>query len=109
MSNSTLSEQEKASWKKSFRNPDNPYVERSPYDTDRGNLIGIDPSRISKQDLLDLGHARSPLKSIRAKCLDCCGGSESEVRKCTALHCPSWSFRMGRNVFHAKAKRGTND
>lgn len=84
------------------------YLEPSPYDSDGGNLIGVSPIRLSKQGLLDLGHPASPIKSIRAKCLDCCGGSESEARKCTALACPLWPLRMGRNVYHASAKGGAN-
>jgi len=38
---------------------------------------------------------------IRAHCLDCCGGSSDEVRKCTALDCPSWPFRIGTNPWRA--------
>jgi hypothetical protein len=43
--------------------------------------------------------APSPLKVIRAKCVDCCGGQVGEVRKCVATTCPLWSFRMGHNPF----------
>ena len=35
-------------------------------------------------------------KAIRLKCLDCCCGSASEVRRCEVLKCPLWKFRMGR-------------
>lgn len=100
--------QKKARLKRSFSNPLNPYLQTSPYDADGENLIGVIPSRISKADLLDLGHPPSPIKAIRAKCLDCCGGSESEARKCTALNCPLWPLRMGRNLYHASAKRDAN-
>lgn len=37
-------------------------------------------------------------KAIRLKCLDCCCGQPSEVRKCPAVDCPLWRFRMGREV-----------
>lgn len=37
----------------------------------------------------------SPLKAIRAKCIDCCCGSKHEVKMCTAKNCPLWLFRMG--------------
>lgn len=37
----------------------------------------------------------SPLKAIRAKCLDCCCGQIVEVRYCTALKCPLNPYRMG--------------
>lgn len=29
---------------------------------------------------------------IRLKCLECCGWSRSEVRKCEAVECPLWRF-----------------
>jgi hypothetical protein len=39
----------------------------------------------------------TPMKAIRAKCLDCCGGQPSEVRKCPAIECPLYRYRFGRN------------
>ena len=39
----------------------------------------------------------SPLKAIRLKCLDCCGGEAKEVRKCEIQTCSLWPNRMGRN------------
>jgi len=38
----------------------------------------------------------TPLKAIRSKCLDCCAGSSTEVKLCTALKCPLWKLRFGR-------------
>ncbi len=35
----------------------------------------------------------TPLKAIRTRCMDCCGGSRSEVRKCVAHDCASWPGR----------------
>lgn len=43
--------------------------------------------------------APPPLKTIRAKCLDCCAGSAHEVRECASTNCPLWPFRMGRNPY----------
>ena len=43
--------------------------------------------------------APPPLKTIRAKCLDCCAGSAHEVRECPSTNCPLWSYRMGRNPY----------
>jgi hypothetical protein len=40
-------------------------------------------------------------EAIRAKCLDCCCGSPSEVRRCAALDCPLWPFRMGTDPYRA--------
>ncbi|GLQ25136.1 hypothetical protein GCM10007853_30100 [Algimonas ampicilliniresistens] len=81
------------------------YLEVSPYDADRGEKVGVNPASLSKREILDLGHPPSPIKAIRAKCLDCCGGVISEVRKCTALGCALWPLRMGKNVYHARATR----
>jgi len=39
----------------------------------------------------------TPLKAIKAKCLDCCGYQKKEVKFCSALNCPIWLFRFGRN------------
>lgn len=38
----------------------------------------------------------TPLKAIRAKCLDCCGTSY-EVKMCTATGCPLYVYRDGHN------------
>lgn len=37
----------------------------------------------------------TPIKAIRAKCLNCCCFQPAEVRKCTAKDCPLWPYRMG--------------
>ena len=37
----------------------------------------------------------TPLKAIRAKCLDCCCGVMSEVRLCSMTDCPLHQFRDG--------------
>lgn len=39
----------------------------------------------------------TPMKAIRAKCLDCCCGSANEVRLCPAQDCPLWGYRSGHN------------
>ena len=40
---------------------------------------------------------RTPIKAIRAKCLDCCCDQREEVKLCPAKTCPLWRFRMGKN------------
>lgn len=40
---------------------------------------------------------KTPLKAIRAKCLDCCCRSSHEVRLCPCYDCSLWPFRFGRN------------
>lgn len=37
----------------------------------------------------------TPIKAIRAKCIDCCGGSKKEARLCPAANCPLYPYRMG--------------
>ncbi len=37
----------------------------------------------------------TPMRAIRAKCLDCCCWQPSEVRLCTTKQCPLYSYRMG--------------
>ena len=44
---------------------------------------------------------RSPLKAIRANCLQCVGSS-NEVRLCTAKSCHLFPFRFGRNPYIRK-------
>jgi hypothetical protein len=39
----------------------------------------------------------SPIKAIRAKCLDCCCDQLGEVKLCPAKDCPLWPFRLGKN------------
>lgn len=39
----------------------------------------------------------TPVKAIRAKCLDCCCDQSAEVRLCRSEDCPLWPYRMGHN------------
>ena len=69
-----------------------------------GHRIGRDPRQMTQEELLDIGHQPMPvLKIARAHCLDCCGGSADEVRKCTAIGCPQWPIRMGANPWRQPA------
>lgn len=38
----------------------------------------------------------TPMKAMRAKCLDCCCGEVKEVRNCPVTDCPIWPYRMGK-------------
>jgi hypothetical protein len=70
---------------------------------DHGDPIGKDPRTIDRNELRALGHERrSPMQVIRAKCLECCCGSPSEVRACIITSCPNWPYRMGSNPWRAK-------
>ena len=67
--------------------------------------IGRDPRTMTGDELQALGHVAMPvLDAIRARCVDCCAGVAIEVRRCTAVFCPSWPFRMGKNPWRAKVE-----
>ena len=38
----------------------------------------------------------TPLKAIRAKCLDCSGDSWAEVEQCVIPECPLYPYRFGK-------------
>jgi len=105
MTSITPIKKKKVSWNKSFRNPDSPYLEPSVNAYDGGQNVGVNPSRISLRDLKELGCPQKPLLAIRANCLECCGDSPSEARKCTATGCNLWPYRFGKNPFHASANK----
>ena len=48
----------------------------------------------------------TPLKSIRANCLDCCNGQPKEVRECQIIDCPLWLYRLGTNPNRKGIKKG---
>lgn len=37
----------------------------------------------------------TPMKAIRAKCLDCCNGQKKEIRECSVRNCPLYVYRNG--------------
>lgn len=39
----------------------------------------------------------TPMKAIRAKCLDCCCWQANEVKLCQVKDCPLYIYRMGHN------------
>lgn len=38
----------------------------------------------------------TPMRALRAKCLDCASGSPKEVRICYIPECPLWAYRFGK-------------
>jgi len=38
----------------------------------------------------------TPVKAIRAKCIDCCANQLAEVRRCHLTDCPIHPYRMGK-------------
>ena len=51
----------------------------------------------------------TPIKAIRAKCLDCTGNQMKEVRHCTCFTCPLWGYRMGVRPEHKRALEANED
>lgn len=43
----------------------------------------------------------TPVKAIRAKCLECSVGNVAEVRNCVIPTCPLYPYRMGHNPARA--------
>ena len=82
----------------------NIFLEISPFKADNGELVGRAPTEVPSEILSQKFSAQNPLKALRARCLDCCCGDASEVRKCVATDCPSWPFRMGTNPFRKKVR-----
>ena len=44
---------------------------------------------------------KTPLKSIRKKCLDCTAGSRKEIRLCTVIQCALYPYRFGKRPTQA--------
>lgn len=47
---------------------------------------------------------RNPKTAIRAKCIECSGGSIKEVQMCPITSCALYLFRLGKNPFHSRSK-----
>lgn len=47
---------------------------------------------------------RSPKTAIRAKCVECSGGSLKEVNECPVTSCALHSFRMGVNPHNKRVR-----
>ena len=77
-------------------------LEISPYQADEGEPIGKHPGDVPPDFLSLKFRAQNPLKAIREKCLDCSCGNAAEVRKCVAIDCTLWPYRMGTNPFRKK-------
>ena len=44
----------------------------------------------------------TPIKAIRAKCLDCCCDNAAEVERCPCVKCSLYPFRFGKNPYNKK-------
>ena len=64
----------------------------------------------SQDELRALGHEKEPiLKAIRAKCLDCSGGSRVDVEHCQVTKCRLFPFRMGTNPWRPEVSEATRE
>ena len=52
------------------------------------------PENVLKEENME--KQLTPVKAIRAKCIDCCCGEKKEVRECNMAECPLWPYRMGK-------------
>ena len=52
---------------------------------------------ISDASIATIKDYPTPLKAIRAKCLDCSGDSANEVKLCPVKWCPLYPYRSGKN------------
>lgn len=80
-----------------------------PSSTDRGSAARM-PLAVENQPVRGAFSKRNeepvpqqPLQAIRAKCVDCSGGSLAKVRECAATSCALWPFRMGTNPNRRRA------
>ena len=44
---------------------------------------------------------KTPIKSIKEKCLDCTNGSRKEIRLCTVVQCALYPYRFGKRPTQA--------
>lgn len=51
----------------------------------------------------------TPIKAIRARCLDCACGSITEVRLCPCTDCALWPYRLGHRPKVEGASTAEND
>jgi hypothetical protein len=76
----------------------------------KGHLAGRDPREMTREELREAGHEpMTPLKALRAHCLDCCGHQEKEVALCPAVDCPAWSFRTGHDPWRKPASEARRE
>jgi len=49
---------------------------------------------------------QTPLRSIRANCLECSNQQPVLVRECHIINCHLWNFRFGKNPLRKGIKKG---
>lgn len=59
---------------------------------------------MTDSEIIDMdNYPKTPLRAIRAKCLDCSCGSANEVKLCPCTNCPLYPYRAGRNPYRSRA------
>ena len=54
------------------------------------------------QEGSNMQEAKTPLKAIRLKCLDCTCQQIEEVKGCTITGCALYPFRLGKNPYNKR-------
>ena len=72
------------------------FLEASRFKADEGKSIGKHLADVTSV-VLSLKFRAQSLKAIREKCLDCWRKNAADIRKCGAVDCPLWPYRMGTN------------
>lgn len=69
-------------------------------------IIVSDENRTNYKEVVERYQAKvkNPKSAIRAKCVECSGGSLKEVQLCPVKTCALHPFRLGQNPFHKKTK-----
>jgi hypothetical protein len=57
-------------------------------------MTGLGPSFCQKK--VSMKKILTPIKVIRAKCVDCMNHQTKEIRLCPMTNCPLWPYRMGK-------------
>ena len=86
----------------------------------RTRLASFDPIKMGEAELQQVtdamyalmkqGGQKYPSKlgrrdAIRRHCIDCCGSDLSELRRCEAISCSLWPFRLGADPYRKNTKR----
>ena len=60
--------------------------------------------RVSKKQVIEM---KTPMRAIKAHCIECMGSVKSEVKFCTSPNCNLYQYRLGKNP-NAKGRAGGN-
>ena len=80
----------------------NTYNEQNLREDEFEDDIMSDEDIVNENGELTEEEIKSPLKAIRAFCIDCMGGQVREVKLCPSKICPLHAFRMGKNPYRKR-------